>query len=155
MGDLQDYGGDLRALVGSFGPKLRQFALGEDDRPLELGDEVKSISGEETFLHDTEDRGVLRACLREQAAEIAAKLKRRHLARRPSGHRHPSSCWPAPVSSRRLSPAPRSFGILAREAEGTAKTESGIAADQLEFCGGRGFQHTRSRSRCGTAISPP
>ncbi len=80
VGDLQDYGGDLRALVGSFGPKLKQFALGEDDRPLELGDEVKSISGEETFLHDTDDRGVLRACLREQAAEIAAKLKRRHLA---------------------------------------------------------------------------
>mgnify|MGYP003792895029 FL=1 len=34
VGDLQDYGGDLRALVGSFGPKLKQSALGEDDRPL-------------------------------------------------------------------------------------------------------------------------
>ena len=34
VGDLQDYGGDLRALVGSFGPKLKQFALGKDDRPL-------------------------------------------------------------------------------------------------------------------------
>ena len=80
MADLQDYRGDLRALVGSFGPRLKQFALGEDDRPLELGEEVKSISGEDTFLHDTEDRSVLRACLREQAAEIAGKLKRRHLA---------------------------------------------------------------------------
>jgi len=80
VGDLQDYSGDLRALVGSFGPKLKQFAVGEDDRPLELGEEIKSISGEETFLHDTDDRPVLRACLREQAAEIAAKLKRRHLA---------------------------------------------------------------------------
>lgn len=73
--DLQDYGGDLRALVGSFGTKLKQFALGEDDRPLELGAEVKSTSGEATSLHDTEDRGVLRACLREQAAEIAAKAE--------------------------------------------------------------------------------
>src|SRR5437868_5743021 len=63
-GDLQDYPGDLRALLGSFGPKLRQFAFGQDDRPLELGDEVKSISGEETFLKDTADRTVLRACLR-------------------------------------------------------------------------------------------
>lgn len=80
VGDLQDYAGDLRALVGSFGPKLKQFALGEDDRPLELGDEVKSVSGEETFLRDTEDRAVLRACLRAQAADIAATLKRRHLA---------------------------------------------------------------------------
>lgn len=24
VGDVQDYGGDLRALVGSFGPKLKQ-----------------------------------------------------------------------------------------------------------------------------------
>ena len=80
VGDLQDYRGDLRALVGSFGPRLRQFAFGEDDRPLELGDEVKSISGEETFLRDTDDRPRLRACLREQAADIAARLKRRQLA---------------------------------------------------------------------------
>jgi len=31
VGDLQDYSGDLRALVGSFGPALRRFAVGEDD----------------------------------------------------------------------------------------------------------------------------
>jgi DNA polymerase-4 len=79
VGDLQDHPGDLRALVGSFGQKLKQFALGEDDRPLELGDEIKSISGEETFLKDTEDRRILRACLKEQAADIAARLKRRRL----------------------------------------------------------------------------
>jgi nucleotidyltransferase/DNA polymerase involved in DNA repair len=72
VGDLQDYAGDLRALVGSFGPKLKQFAFGEDDRPLEIGDEIKSISNEETFLKDTDDRKVLRACLREQATDISA-----------------------------------------------------------------------------------
>jgi DNA polymerase IV len=48
--DLQDYAGDLRALVGSFAPTLKQFAFGEDDRPLALGEEIKSISEEETFL---------------------------------------------------------------------------------------------------------
>jgi DNA polymerase-4 len=79
VGDLQDHPGDLRALVGSFGPKLKQFACGQDDRPLELGDDIKSISGEETFLHDTEDRKVLRACLREQAQDISGRLKRRRL----------------------------------------------------------------------------
>ena len=79
IGDLQDHAGDLRALVGSFGPKLKQFAFGEDDRALELGDEVKSISGEETFLRDTEDRKVLRRCLKEQAADISERLKRRRL----------------------------------------------------------------------------
>ena len=79
VGDLQDFPGDLRALVGSFGPKLKQFAFGADDRPLELGDEIKSISGEETFLRDTEDRTILRACLKAQAEDIAGRLKRRRL----------------------------------------------------------------------------
>jgi DNA polymerase IV len=79
VGDLQDCAGDLHALVGSFGPKLKQFAFGEDDRPLEIGDEIKSISGEETFLKDTDDRKVLRACLKEQAADISARLKYRKL----------------------------------------------------------------------------
>jgi DNA polymerase-4 len=79
VGDLQDYLGDLRALTGSFGPKLKQFSLGQDDRPLELGDDIKSISGEETFLHDTDERKVLRECLREQAADISARLKHRRL----------------------------------------------------------------------------
>jgi DNA polymerase-4 len=80
VGDLQDHSGDLRALVGSWGPRLKQFAMGEDDRALELGDEVKSISAEETFERDTEDRRVLRACLREQAEDIARRLQRRRLA---------------------------------------------------------------------------
>jgi DNA polymerase IV len=79
VGDLQGYTGDLRALVGSLGPQLKQFSFGEDDRPLELGDEIKSVSAEETFLADTEDRGVLRTCLRTQAAEITERLKHRRL----------------------------------------------------------------------------
>lgn len=79
VGDLQDYSGDLRSMVGSFGERLKNLAAGIDDRPVEVGDEVKSISSEETFLHDTADRPILRRCLREQAEQIAAKLKRRHL----------------------------------------------------------------------------
>jgi DNA polymerase-4 len=79
IADLQDYPGDLRALVGSFGPLLKRFALGEDDRPLDSSDEIKSISSENTFLRDTDDRKILRACLREQAGEISAKLKRRQI----------------------------------------------------------------------------
>jgi DNA polymerase-4 len=79
VGDLQDSPGDLRALVGSFGPKLKRFAFGEDDRPLEIGDVVKSISSENTFLRDTADRRELRTCLREQAEEISATLKRKQL----------------------------------------------------------------------------
>lgn len=80
VADLQDYRGDLRALVGSFGPVLKRFAFGEDDRPLEIGGEAKSISSETTFLRDTDDRKVLRQSLREQAAEVAEKLQRKRLA---------------------------------------------------------------------------
>lgn len=79
VGDLQDYPGDLHHLVGSFGPALKEFAFGQDDRPLDTSEEIKSISSEETFLHDTENRPVLRTCLRTQAEEIAADLKRKQL----------------------------------------------------------------------------
>jgi DNA polymerase-4 len=80
VGDLQDYPGDLRALVGSFAQRLRQFAFGEDDRALELDETVKSISSEETFDRDTDDRRVLRKSLRDQAADVAGTLRRRQLA---------------------------------------------------------------------------
>jgi DNA polymerase IV len=80
VGDLQDYPGDLRALVGSFAGQLRAFAFGEDDRPLELDETLKSISSEETFLHDTDDRRILKKSLRDQAADVSGKLKRKRLA---------------------------------------------------------------------------
>ena len=79
MGDLQNYPGDLRALVGIFGARLRDYAFGNDGRPLELGDEIKSISSEETFERDTMDRARLRQCLWTQAEDIAARLKRKRL----------------------------------------------------------------------------
>ena len=59
IGDLQDYKGDLRSIVGSWGEALRQFARGEDFRPVSERHTVKSISSETTFPKDTEDRQVL------------------------------------------------------------------------------------------------
>jgi len=82
IGDLQNYKGDLRAVVGSWAATLRAYAFGEDERPLELGDDIKSISAEETFDRDTDDRSILRRCLREQAQEIAGRMKRKQLAAR-------------------------------------------------------------------------
>ncbi len=79
IGDLQDYPGDLRALVGSFGPTLREFASGQDDRALSAGEEVKSISSEETFRRDTEERPVLRRSLHTQAADITVRLREKAL----------------------------------------------------------------------------
>lgn len=80
IADLQDHPGDLRALVGSWGPELKRYAFGDDTRALDFDDSVKSISAENTFDRDTADRPVLRACLREQSAEIAGRLQRHRLA---------------------------------------------------------------------------
>ena len=80
VGDLQTYPGDLRALVGSFATRLKAFAFGNDDRPLALDDTIKSISNEETFLHDTDDRKILKKSLLEQAEEVSARLHRKQLA---------------------------------------------------------------------------
>ena len=79
IGDLQDYPGDLRAFVGSFAGRLKEYAFGQDDRPLEIDDTIKSISSEETFLKDTDDRTILKRSLREQAEEVSGKLRRRRL----------------------------------------------------------------------------
>src|SRR2546427_4170874 len=80
IGDLQDHQGDLRALVGSFAARLKAFAFGEDDRPLEVDETIKSISSEETFLRDTDDRKLLKKSLRDQATDVAGKLQRKRLA---------------------------------------------------------------------------
>ena len=82
IGELQDYKGELRALVGSFAPTLRRYAAGEDDRPLEYDGAVKSVSAEETFERDTEDRRVLVPALKDQARELAQKLGKERLAAR-------------------------------------------------------------------------
>ena len=82
IGDLQDYAGDLRALVGSFAGSLKRYAFGEDDRTLEFDGDIKSVSAEETFERDTEDRRILVPLLKEQAKEIAGKLSHERLAAR-------------------------------------------------------------------------
>ena len=48
VGDLRGYLGVLCNLVGLCEPKLKQFAFGEENLPLEVGDEIKSISCEVT-----------------------------------------------------------------------------------------------------------
>lgn len=80
IADLQDTDQNLRAMVGSWASDLSRLAIGEDDRPLDLGDEIKSISAENTFPRDTADRATLKACLLEQADEIAERLGKVHLA---------------------------------------------------------------------------
>ena len=82
IGDLQDTKLDLTPVVGSFADTLKQRAFGNDDRPLDLSDERKSISAETTFRIDTDHRPVLRAALKEMAADVAQTLEKHGLAAR-------------------------------------------------------------------------
>ncbi len=80
VADLQDYKGNLQNVVGAFGWALKRYAYGEDSRPVETVDEVKSISSENTFERDTDNRPYLRDCLLEQAEDIVQRLKRHRLS---------------------------------------------------------------------------
>lgn len=82
IGDLQTTPLDLSEMVGSFAPTLRDRALGIDERPVDLSDERKSISAENTFLEDTDHRPTLRAALKEMAADVAQCLAKDELAAR-------------------------------------------------------------------------
>jgi DNA polymerase-4 len=78
--DLQKTTFDLGAIVGSFAGTLKERAFGIDERPLDLSDERKSISAENTFLNDTDHRPVLRTTLKEMAGDVAATLVKDGLA---------------------------------------------------------------------------
>jgi DNA polymerase-4 len=76
IGDLQTSAFDLHGIVGSFAEGLKARAFGNDEREVDTSDDRKSISAENTFLEDTEDRPTLRAVLRELAADIAGTLEK-------------------------------------------------------------------------------
>ena len=79
IGDLQASAADLRSLVGSFAEGLKARAFGDDDRVVDPSEERKSISAENTFLVDTDDRPTLRAALKELAADVAETLEKHGL----------------------------------------------------------------------------
>ncbi len=76
IGDLQATSIDLHSIVGSFADSLRRKSFGDDERALDTSDERKSISAENTFLEDTDDRPTLRAVLRELSADVAQTLEK-------------------------------------------------------------------------------
>jgi len=76
IGDLQTKPVDLTRVVGSFAESLKARAFGDDSRPVDVDEERKSISAENTFLEDTEDRPTLRAVLKELATDVADTLGR-------------------------------------------------------------------------------
>jgi DNA polymerase IV len=65
----------LRQLFGSWWREVRDLAHGVDPRRVEPERETKSISTEETFEYDVRDEAQLVSLLREQARELAEKLR--------------------------------------------------------------------------------
>ena len=70
---------DLARRFGQHGEDLARRARGSDDRPIVTERATKSISQETTFARDVTDRATLEHTLREQAAEIAQKLRHEDL----------------------------------------------------------------------------
>ncbi|RBP39788.1 DNA polymerase-4 [Roseimicrobium gellanilyticum] len=80
IADIQDTEMDLTPMVGSWAETLKRRAMGIDERPVDLSEDRKSISAENTFLNDTDDRPTLRAALKELAADVAQTLEKHALA---------------------------------------------------------------------------
>ena len=72
-------------LIERFGVRGEWFyrlARGEDDRPVSVSRETKSISAEQTFAEDVADRQELESAVREQAARVVRRLRRAGLRAR-------------------------------------------------------------------------
>jgi DNA polymerase-4 len=66
---------ELTRLVGSWGPFLQGMARGEDDRPITVEWERKSVGAERTFPRDLPDGPQLREELKRIAMEVADRLQ--------------------------------------------------------------------------------
>src|SRR6266508_2141420 len=80
IGDIAAWpAADLARRFGQHGDDLARRARGIDDRPIVTERATKSISQKTTFARDVTDRALLERTLREQASEIAQKLRREDL----------------------------------------------------------------------------
>jgi len=73
---------DLQARFGSMGDRLYHLARGEDSRPVNRDDRMKSVSAETTFDEDTSDPDVLDGHLWRLAERVADRAKAKDLAGR-------------------------------------------------------------------------
>jgi len=80
IGDIAAWpAADLARRFGQHGDDLARRSRGIDDRSIVTERATKSISQETTFARDVTDRAKLERTLREQAREIAQKLRREDL----------------------------------------------------------------------------
>jgi DNA polymerase-4 len=75
-GDLASYDPTrLKALFGSYALELQRSARGEDDSPVSLESERKSLGSEETFDRDIGDIEVLKKHIRRMAEDLGTNLR--------------------------------------------------------------------------------
>jgi DNA polymerase-4 len=67
--------GRLKTIVGNFALQLREYAGGIDDSPVEPYRKAKSISAEQTFETDTQDKEFLLNVLLAQAEKVSQRLR--------------------------------------------------------------------------------
>jgi DNA polymerase-4 len=81
VGDLQGLEErDLMRRYGAMGQRLYRFARGEDNRAIEAGSVVKSVSNETTFDTDISERDALEPYLWKLSEEVSGRLKRKGIA---------------------------------------------------------------------------
>jgi nucleotidyltransferase/DNA polymerase involved in DNA repair len=65
--------------LGKFGSELVALARGEDERPVIPHEQAKSLSQEQTFTPDLQDREVMKQILLDQAEQVGWELRKQHL----------------------------------------------------------------------------
>ena len=125
--------------LGKDGPSLVRRARGQDDRPVQLGGDTKSVSAETTFDTDVTDLPTLERHLWRMAEKLARRLREKDLAAGGVVLKLKTARFASRTRAQRLPGATalpdRLFdaarALLAREADGTAFRLVGLGASPL------------------------
>lgn len=66
---------ELEAILGKLGIQLYYLSRGIDNRSVEVGSDIKSISHEETFHEDISDRNQILSCLLRMSSKVSRRLR--------------------------------------------------------------------------------
>ena len=72
----------FQARFGRLGPRLRRLALGQDEQPVVVYREAKSVSAESTMAQDTDDPDTLHGLIAQLSERVADHLRCRDLSGR-------------------------------------------------------------------------
>ena len=79
IAQIQRLATQIKGVSSNHLKQIQELAMGVDHRRVEQNEVIKSMSSETTFEEDTQDRQRISQCLREQAEELAGKLRQRKL----------------------------------------------------------------------------